>query len=66
MSKRREEDADLAGVRTALIRAARHACALAKMHGHPLVYSRNGKVVYMSPEEVLAELDACEVEEAQK
>ncbi len=60
MIKRTEENADMAGSHAAMIRAARRACQLAKMHGLPVAISRAGKVVQVPPEEVLAELDASE------
>jgi len=60
MIKHTKENADMAGSRAAMFRAARRACELAKMHGHPLAISRAGKTVEAPPEEVLAELDASE------
>jgi len=58
MIGRTEENSDMAGSRAALFRAARRACELAKMYGHPVAISRGGKVVKAQPDEVLAELDA--------
>ena len=60
MIKRTEENSDMAGSRAAMFRAARRACELAEMHGHPVAISRGGKVVGARPQEVLAELDARE------
>lgn len=59
-----KKDPDMAGTRAAMFRAARRACELAKMHGHPVAISRGGKVVEAPPEEVLAELDASEGKKA--
>ena len=41
-----EQDADMAGSQAAMLRAARRACELVKMHGHPNAISRNGKLVH--------------------
>lgn len=60
MIKHTEDNADMLGTRAAMFRAARRACELAKMHGHPVAISRGGKVVEVPPEEVLAELDRSE------
>jgi hypothetical protein len=60
MIKRTEENADMMGTRAALFRAARRACERAKRHGLPVAIWRDGKVVRVPPEEVLAELDARE------
>ena len=62
MIKHIEENADMAGTRAAMFRAARRACELAKMYGHPVAISREGKVAKVPPEEVLAVLDASEGE----
>ena len=62
MTMRLEENADMAGSRAAMFRAARRACELARMHGHPVAISRNGRVVEVPPHEVLAELDVRENE----
>lgn len=66
MIKRTDRDADMAGTRAAMFRAARRACELAKMHGHPVAISRGGKVVRVPPEDVLAELDAHEHDPTQQ
>jgi len=57
MIKNIEENADMLGSRAAMFRAARRACDLAIRYNHPIAISRDGKVVCVPPEEVLAELD---------
>ena len=56
MIRRVEENADMIGSHAALLRAVRRACEEARMHGLPVAFSREGKVVNASPEDVLAEL----------
>jgi len=53
-----EENADMIGSRAAMLRAVRRACEQARMHGLPVAISRDGKVVEIPPEDVLAALAA--------
>jgi len=62
MTEYAEQNADMAGTYPALCRAARRAAELARMHGALIPIYRDGKIVKITPEEFLAELDAGETE----
>ena len=43
---------DLQGSRRAMIRAARRAAEVARLHGQPLVLWRDGQVVHVQPDDL--------------
>lgn len=52
IQQHREKYPDMEGSRTAMIRAARSAAALAKRHHQPLLLWRDGQVVRVMPDEL--------------
>ncbi len=52
MTEKHNKHRDFEGSRTAMIRAARRAAALAKQHGQPLLLWRDGRIVRIMPDDL--------------
>lgn len=52
MSQQHDQYPDLQGSRAAMIRAARRAAEIARRHNQPLVLWRDGRIVYVMPDDL--------------
>jgi len=52
MIKWTKQDADMAGSRKAILRAARRACEAARMHGLPVAVLKDNRVVEIPPDQL--------------